>query len=64
MKKNMTIDDLAVMMARGFDIMDKRFNDMDKRFDRIEAMLVTQESEKEFIDRRIRRIEEKIATTK
>lgn len=36
-KKNTTIDDLAVMVQKGFTGNDKRFDSMDKRFDKIEA---------------------------
>jgi archaellum component FlaC len=34
--KKVTIDDLAVMVAEGFERVDKRFNGVDKRFDKIE----------------------------
>jgi hypothetical protein len=32
-KRNVTIEDLAVMVKRGFDGVDKRFDLVDKRFD-------------------------------
>lgn len=56
-KKKTTIDDLAVMVARGFSEMDerfervyKRFDGVDKRFDRIESRL-------DRLEKRIERIE-------
>ncbi|MDP1760177.1 MAG: hypothetical protein Q8L01_01845 [Candidatus Woesebacteria bacterium] len=46
-KKNLTIDDLAVMVQKGFsgndkrfDYVDKRFEQMDKRFDKIENLVL------------------------
>lgn len=38
-KKNITIDDLAVMVGKGFQAVDKRFDRVDKRFDRVEKRL-------------------------
>ena len=35
-KKNTTINDLAVMVGKGFDGVDKRFDGVDKRFDGID----------------------------
>ncbi len=35
---NTTNDDLAMMIAKGFEGVDKRFEDMDKRFDKIEKL--------------------------
>ena len=32
-KKNFTINDLALMVGRGFNATDKKFDGMDKRFD-------------------------------
>jgi hypothetical protein len=31
--KNITIDDLALMMKKGFDSVDERFDRVDKRFE-------------------------------
>lgn len=52
-KKNITIDDLAMMVQKGFDgvqkgfeetakkkDMEKRFKDMDNRFDKIERLIL------------------------
>jgi septation ring formation regulator EzrA len=38
-KKNITLDDLAMMVAKGFEDMEGRFDRVDKRFDRIEARM-------------------------
>lgn len=38
-KKNVTINDLAVMVGKGFDGVDKRFDGVDKRFDAIDFRL-------------------------
>lgn len=35
----MTIDDLAVMVAKGFDGVNTRFNEVDKRFDEVDKRL-------------------------
>jgi predicted nuclease with TOPRIM domain len=34
--KEITIDDLATMIAKGFNEVDDRFNKVDKRFDKLE----------------------------
>ncbi|HUC88828.1 MAG TPA: hypothetical protein VMR49_02225 [Candidatus Paceibacterota bacterium] len=35
-KKNMTIDNLAIMVAKGFESVDKRFDGVDKRFESVD----------------------------
>ncbi len=35
-KKEITLDDLALMIAKGFDSVDKRFERVDKRFERVD----------------------------
>jgi len=35
--KKVTIDSLAIMVAKGFSDVDKRFNEVDKRFEKIEG---------------------------
>ena len=35
-KKNITIDDLAVMVQKGFDGVDKKFEQVDKRFEQVD----------------------------
>jgi len=38
-KNNITTDDLAQMIGRGFEGVDRRFDVVDKRFDRVEVRL-------------------------
>ncbi len=67
-KKNITIDDLAVMVQKGFNEvsgkmatradMNARFNDVNKRFDRIEKLIL--ENHK----RRIEKLETEIKELK
>ncbi|MFZ3054941.1 MAG: hypothetical protein WA091_03100 [Minisyncoccales bacterium] len=59
-KKEVTIDDLALMVRKGFqsvdkrfdevdkkfDLVDKRFDRMDKRFDRIENLILADHKER------------------
>ena len=37
MKKEITLDELARMVAKGFEDMEGRFKQVDKRFDRLET---------------------------
>jgi len=75
-KKNITLDNLAGMIKRGFDGVDKRFDGVDKRFDKVEARLSNLENgqeeiklkldrvayrfEIEELDRRLKRIETRL----
>ncbi len=61
MAKNITTEDLARMVQKGFvgidkrfDAVDKRFDEMNKRFDKIENILITDHQ------RRIEKLEEKV----
>lgn len=56
-KKEITIDELAVMVARGFGDVSKRFDEVDKRFDRIEFKI-------DKIEKRVVKIEKDIAWIK
>jgi len=38
-KKDITINDLAVMVQKGFDGVDKRFEQVDKRFEQMDKRL-------------------------
>ncbi|XOB46455.1 MAG: hypothetical protein ACKKMV_03325 [Candidatus Nealsonbacteria bacterium] len=74
--KNTTINQLARMIKRGFDGVDKNFNKADKRFDKIETKLTNLENgqeeiklkldrvayrfEVEELDRRLKRVESKL----
>lgn len=41
-KKNITIDDLARMVRKGFDGVDQRFNRVDNALERIEKLLIAE----------------------
>lgn len=51
--KNTSIDDLAVMVARGFESMDKRFNSVDERFEAMDRRF-------DGVDERFERVEERL----
>jgi hypothetical protein len=53
-KRKVTIEDLAVMVKKGFDGVDKRFDGVDDRFDRIEKFILADHK------RRIERLEEQV----
>ena len=53
-KKSVTIEDLAVMVKKGFDSVDKRFDGVDDRLDRIEKLILADHK------RRIERLEEQV----
>ncbi|OIO49612.1 hypothetical protein COX74_00195 [bacterium (Candidatus Gribaldobacteria) CG_4_10_14_0_2_um_filter_41_16] len=57
-KKNITINDLAIMVKHGFDGVDKRFDGVDKRFDGVDKRF--DEIDKEFVG--VRKRFEKIET--
>lgn len=61
--KNITTDELAVLINNGFNGMEKRmadgFDAMDKRFDRIENILIKQQNDKiERLEARMQKIED------
>ena len=65
-KKNITIENLAGMVKRGFDGTDKKiergFKEVNTRLDRIENFILKQHSQKiEFLEKRISRLEEALA---
>ena len=65
-KKNITIEDLARMVKRGFDGTDKKiekgFKEVNIRLDRIENFILKQHSQKiESLEKRIHRLEEALA---
>jgi hypothetical protein len=57
MKKNVTIDDLAVMVSKGFSGVDKRFESMDKRFDLVDKRFESMDKRFESMDKRFDKIE-------
>ncbi len=56
-KKNMSIDDLAIMVARGFDSIDEKFEKVDQKFEKIDERL-------EKIDNRIKELDTNIKATR
>jgi len=61
-KKNITIEDLARMVKKGFDGTDRRLDKIDVRLDRIENFILKQHSQRiEFLEKRINRLEEALA---
>ena len=65
-KKNITIENLAGMVKRGFDGTDKKiekgFKEVNIRLDRIENFILKQHSQKiESLEKRILRLEEALA---
>jgi archaellum component FlaC len=53
-KREVTIEDLAVMVKKGFDGVDKRFDGVDDRLDRIEKLMLVDHKH------RIERLEEQV----
>lgn len=51
--KNITLDDLALMVQKGFDHVDKRLEQVDKRFDKMEKKLNLLENGQEDIKLRL-----------
>jgi hypothetical protein len=75
-KKEITIDDLALMVGKGFQSVDKRFNgidkrlngmdkrfdNMDKRFDRIEKLILSEHKERiEKLEMQVKELRDLIA---
>ena len=57
-KKHISIDDLAGMVLKGFEGVDKRFDIMDQRFDKIEKLILADHK------RRIERLESEMKDLK
>jgi len=51
--KNITIDDLAIMVQKGFEAVDKRFDTVDERFEAVDKRF-------EAVDKRFDKIEKKL----
>ena len=66
-KKKTTIDDLAIMVKRGFDQtanrdeVNKRFEQVDKRFEQIDKHFVTIERRLDHVDARLSYVERDVA---
>lgn len=52
-KKETTIDDLAIMIGKGFNEMDKRFKKVDERFDKMDKRFDRMDGEIEDIKLRL-----------
>jgi len=64
--KNITINDLAVMVQKGFSDtksgMESGFEEVNKRLDKIENILIKQQNERiELLEERMHRLEEALA---
>jgi len=57
-KKNITIDDLAIIIKRGFDGVDGRFDIVDDKLERIERLVLADHK------RRIERLENEVKELK
>jgi len=57
-KKKVTIDDLAMMVGRGFEAVDKRFDQVDERLDKVESRLDKVEIKLDRVDYRLTQVEE------
>jgi len=53
-RRKVTIEELAVMVKKGFDGVDKRFDGVDDRLDRIEKLILADHK------RRIERLEDQV----
>jgi hypothetical protein len=61
-KKKTTIEDLAVMVQKGFTGVDKRFDTIDERLDRIENMLIAEHRRRiEKLENEMRKVREILA---
>ena len=60
-KKEITLDDLALMMGRGFDAVDKRFDAVDKRLGAVEVGVSNLEIDMREVKQRLDKLEDKIA---
>lgn len=63
-KNNITIDDLAVMVAKGFGHVEKRFEKMDKRFDAMDERFDVMDERFTKIDQTLYEMQSDILTIK
>ena len=63
-KKNITNDDLAIMVANGFSSVDKRFDAVDVRFNKVEDRLTKVESELTGVRKRVDELNDNIKSTR
>jgi len=61
-KRNITIDDLARMVKKGFDGVDQRFNKVDNSLERIEKLLIAEHRRRiEKLEIDVRELKESLA---
>jgi len=61
-KKGVTIDDLALMVGKGFQSVDKRFDGIDKQFEGVDKRFDEIDKRLDRMDKRFDRIEKLILT--
>lgn len=59
-KKNFTINDLALMVGRGFNATDKRFDGVDKRFDGIDKRFDGVDKRIDGVDRKLFEVNQRL----
>ena len=59
-KKKTTLDDLALMVGRGFNAVDKRFDDVNKRFEQVDKKFEQVDRHFDEINKRLDNIESRI----
>ncbi|MFH1462298.1 MAG: hypothetical protein ABIG08_01170 [bacterium] len=61
-KKNVTTDDLARMVKKGFDGVDRRFDKVEDRLERIEKLLIVEHRQRiEKLEADVRELKELLA---
>lgn len=60
MTKNVKIEDLAIMIKKGFDSVDKRFKSVDKRFDLVDSRFNSIDERFDLVDERFDSVEKEI----
>lgn len=63
-KQNVTLNDLARMVGRGFEEVGQRFDIVDKRFDKVEGRLYSLEVRADHMDMRLGRLESNVEEIK
>jgi len=62
--KNVTIDDLAAMVANGFSSIDKKFDEVGKRFDKVDKRFDKVEKDIVELKENLEKVEENLNTTR
>ncbi len=61
-KNGVTIDDLAIMIAKGFDSIEKRLEVVEKRLEVVEKRLEVVEKRLEVVEKRLGSVEERLGS--